>query len=135
MSAAKHVTTGEVVFSNVAERDTYNKKPTKYGLVVRVDNAEAAKLEGLGVIVKEYTNDEGVTSFQRKFTTNYQIVPVDTSGQPIWVKDVDEPFELPRGTTVRLWWTGQPNEEHGLIPYMGGVRVLEMAEAEAPEEF
>ena len=74
---------------------------------------------------------------QRKFATNYQLERknlVDGDGHPLW-DDVAEPFELPRGSVVRIWYTLAPNEEYGMIPYLGGVRVLEMAEADAPEDF
>jgi hypothetical protein len=141
MSEAKHVVTGEVAFSNLLERDVYKGKPTKFSLTLTFDNAEAAKLEALGVKLKQYQpkdedgNPKGEAISQRKFATDYPPVPVDAEGQPLWVKGVDEPSELPRGSQVRIWFKGVHNEEHGLIPYLGGVRVLELAEADAPEEF
>ena len=131
-SKQKYVAVGTIAFSNIVERDTYKNKPTKYGVTLTLDNAEAAKLEALGVIVSQYEGNG-----QRKFTTDYKdaVMPVDVEGNPLWVKDVDAGFELPRGTSVRIWYTLTPNDDYGQIPYIGGLRVLELAEAEAPEEF
>ena len=128
-SKQKYVATGTVAFSNLVERDTYKGKPTKYGLTLTLTPEEGGKLEGLDVKVASY---EGTP--QRKFATNYQIAPVDIDGQPVWT-EFNAAAELPRGTVVRIWYTLTPNEEYGMIPYLGGVKVLEMGEADAPEEF
>lgn len=129
MSKEKYVVTGTVAFSNLVERDTYKNKPTKYGLTLTLSEPEAEKLRQLGVKLADY---EGTA--QRKMTTDYQIKPVDAEGNPLW-DEFTAPFELGRGTEVRVWITLSPNDEHGMIPYLGGVRVLELATAAAPEEF
>ena len=128
MSDSKHITTGTVAFSNMVERDTYKGKPTKFGLTLTFSNEEAAKLEALGVKLKDY---EGVA--QRAFKTDFIKGPTDVDGLPLWE---NEKFELPRGTVVKIWFTLIHNDEHGMIPYLGGTKVLEMGEGnDAPEEF
>ena len=128
MTDSKHITTGTVAFSNMVERDTFKGKPTKFGLTLTFDNAEAAKLEALGVKMKDY---EGVA--QRAFKTDFIKAPTDADGNPLWT---DAKFELPRGTVVKSWYTLIHNDEHGMIPYLGGTKVLEMGEGnDAPEEF
>lgn len=140
MSKQKHVVTGEVAFSNLVERDTYKGKPTKYGLVLQLDEPNAELLRSLNVQVGTYQpkDEEGNTIgdvvAQRKFSSNYQTPPVDADGQPVWATE-DSKQELPRGSVVRIWFTTSPNEEYGEIPYLGGVRVLELGEGTEPEEF
>lgn len=120
------LTTGVVAFSNLTEHEIYNGKTTgKFSLVITVDNAEAAKLEELGVKLKQYDGHS-----QRKFATQF----------PVKVKDLeDKPIagELGYGSVVRVWWDGKHNEEHGFVPYLQGVRVLEHVEnsGEEPEDF
>jgi len=120
------LTTGEVAFSNVTEHEVFNGRTTgKYSIVLRLDQEEAAKLDAAGVRLKDY---EGVS--QRKFASKFPIKVVDMDDKPL--ND-----EMGHGSKVRVWWEGKPNEEFGTIPYLNGVRVIELAEPveQQPEEF
>jgi len=109
---------GSVAFSNLTRHEMFNGQSTgKYSLVVTVDDSAASALRGEGIKLKQY-ND----SFQRKFSSKFDIKVVNTENQPVL-------GEIPRGSKVRLSFkTGQPHPVHGTTPYLNAVRVLEFAD-------
>ena len=128
------VVNGEVAFSNLTEHDTYNGKSTgNYTLTVTLEDADARKLEDMGVIVKQYKkkdSDEPV-KLQRKFKSQYHVPVVDAEDHPVG-------GELPYGTKVRVLFVGgEMNPDYGMPTYLQRVRVIEMAEPDmaVPEEF
>jgi hypothetical protein len=127
MSKQGIVTTGVVAFSNLTEFDTYNGKSTgAYSLVITMEPNEAAKLEDMGVKVRDYKGTS-----QRKFRSQYHVPVVDLDNHPV-------AGEIPYGSTVRvLWVAGDMDPEHGLRTHMNKVRLVEVAESsvEDPEEF
>tara|TARA_R110000796_G_scaffold217267_1_gene333312 strand:+ start:116 stop:487 length:372 start_codon:yes stop_codon:yes gene_type:complete len=121
-----NLATGTIAFSNLTEHDVYKGQSTgKFNVVLRLDDAEAAKLAGLGVKLGTY---EGVE--QRKFVTQYPVKVVDLDDKPVV-------GELPRGSEVRVAFDTKPNDEHGTLTYLTAVRVVSMAESmgEIPSEF
>jgi hypothetical protein len=120
---------GIVAFSNLEEHEEYQGQSTgKYSLVVTFEAEEAQKLEELGVRLREYED-----KVQRKFTTKKPIQAIDLDNVPV-------PGELPYGTRVRIWWDGWEQNNWGVVPYMNGIRVLELAperedDQGPPEEF
>ena len=125
MARQKYMTEGTIAFGSLKEHDVYNGKSTgKYMIKLALEEIEAEQLRRMDVKVTDY---EGVA--QRKFSTNYEVDVLD--------KD-NEPYKgpLPRGSRVRvLWASGPPHPEHGTPTYMEKVRVLEVAEEDAPEDF
>lgn len=121
------VTTGVVAFSNLTAHEFYEGKDTgRYSLVATMSEAEANRLEDLGVRVKTYEDKK-----QRKFASQYPVGVVDIDDRPITT-------EIPHGSVVRLLWQNGPaHPEWGVPTYLNKVRVVEMAEsiAETPEEF
>ena len=121
-----NLATGTIAFSNLTEHDVYNGKSTgKYNVVLRLDDAEAAKLAELGCKLKTY---EGVE--QRKFVTQYPVKVVDLDDKPVV-------GELGKGSEVRVAFDTAPNEEHGTTCYLTAVRVVSLAEVtgDLPSEF
>jgi len=133
MSKQGIVTTGVVAFSKLTEHDVYNGKSTgAYSLTITMEPNEAAKLEDMGVKVKEYQKDaESGVKLQRKFRSQFHVPVVDLDGHPVQ-------GEIPFGSVVRVLWTsGDMSPEHGLSTYLNKVRLVEVAENEGaePEEF
>ncbi len=121
------VTSGVVAFSNLTECEFYQGQSTgRYSLVITLNDADASKLEDMGVKLKEYNDNK-----QRKFASKFHVPIVDID---------DHPFvgEIPYGSKVRvLWKDGDTHPVHGVATYLNKVRVVEFAEGEveAPEDF
>jgi hypothetical protein len=96
----------------------------KYSVVISLEDSAADDLAAKGVKLREY---EGTK--QRKFSTKYDVPVLDAEGQPFMGR-------IGRGSTVRLLWAeGQPHPVHGTSTYLNKIKVLEVAEAEAGEDF
>ena len=118
------VASGTAVFSHVMEEDTYQGAPVGYSLTVTLDPESVAELESQGAKLKEY---EG--TMQKKFTSKYRPQVVDLEGDYV-------NREIPRGSKVRvLVGLGQENEQWGTKCYLNKVRLVEMAEADVPDDF
>jgi len=115
---------GEVAFSNLTEHEVYQGKSTgRYSVVLTLDDADAAKLEDLGVNVKEYEGKK-----QRKFASKFNVEILDSDDRPINT-------EIPFGSKVRvLFQPGNDHPVHGVPCYVDKVRVLEMASRSAGSE-
>lgn len=115
---------GEVAFSNLTEHEVYQGKSTgRYSVVLTLDDADAAKLEDLGVNVKEYEGKK-----QRKFASKFNVEILDSEDRPINT-------EIPFGSKVRvLFQPGNDHPVHGVPCYVDKVRVLEMASRSAGAE-
>lgn len=128
MEKQSMVTSGIVAFSNLTSHEFYQGKSTgRYSVVVNMNEADRAKLEDMGVRIKDY---EGKP--QRKFSSQFPVKIVDLDDQPFT-------GEIPYGSSVRLLWQNGPaHPEHGVPTYLNIVRVVELSEAatgEIPEEF
>lgn len=127
MSKQGIVTKGEVAFSNLTEFDSYQGKSTDtYSLVVTLSDAEAQKLEDMGVSIKDYKEKR-----QRKFRSKFHVPIVDMDNHPF-------SGEIPYGSKVNvLWVAGDMDPQYGLRTYLNKVRVVELAEhnGEEPEDF
>jgi hypothetical protein len=120
-----YIARGVVAFSNLTECEVYQGQSTgKYSVVISLDDTTADQLAGLGIKMREY---EGVK--QRKFSSKYDIGVVDKEGQPFMGR-------IGRGSKVRLLWQeGPPHPVHGTGTYLNKIKVLEVAEQEAGEDF
>ncbi len=127
-----YLTNGEIAFSNVTQFDVFRGVSTeKYNVTITMTDAEAEKLEKMGVSVKTYTPDDGPTRRQRKFSSKFPIRVVDLEDNPIKT-------ELGRGSVVRLAWSaGEPSSDYGVPTYLNAIRVVEMSEPSGslPDEF
>jgi len=123
------VTSGVVAFSNLTEPEMYQGQSTgRYSLVVTLGEAEASKLEDMGIKLKVYNDNK-----QRKFASKFHVPVVDLEDHPM-------SGEIPYGSTVRLLWKASEDShpQHGVATYLNKVRVVELAEAmdmEEPEDF
>jgi hypothetical protein len=125
------VTAGIAAFSNLTEPEVYQGQSTgRYSLVITLGEADASKLEDMGIKVRQY---EGTS--QRKFASKFHVPIVDAD---------DRPFngEIPYGSEVRvLWKAGEPHPVHGVSTYLNKVRVVTLAEGgdgengEVPSDF
>lgn len=108
---------GEVAFSNLTEHEVYQGKSTgRYSLVVTLSDADASKLESMGVNIKEYEGKK-----QRKFASKFNVDILDTEDRPMQT-------EIPYGSRVRvLFQPGNDHPVHGVPCYVDKVRVLELA--------
>ena len=110
---------GVVAFSNITEPDMYKGKSTgRYSLTLVVSDADAARMEKMGIKIKTYQDKK-----QRKFASKFPVRHV--------VDKDDQPFtgEIPYGSAVRVAWeTGDEHPEHGCPTYLNAIRVLECAE-------
>jgi hypothetical protein len=125
--------TGKVAFSCVTAFDEYMGESTgKYTLTILLDPEDAAKLDDLGVRLKDY---EGQA--QRKFTCKFDF---DIWG-PVVDGDKEIPFvgEIPRGSEVKVLYSlGPVNPQWGPSTFMNKVRVVSVGEREqdeVPDEF
>lgn len=114
-----NVAKGTVAFSNLTEHEVYNNQSTgKFSLVIVLDEAEASKLEDLGVKLKEYED-----KVQRKFASKFNVGVIDADDQPV-------AGEIPRGSKVNvLYKLGDDHPQHGVGTYLAKVRVTEMADS------
>ncbi len=119
------VVEGTIAFENLDTHEMYQGQSTgKYSVVISLDDTTADQLAGLGIKMREY---EGVK--QRKFSSKYDIGVVDNEGQPFKGR-------IGRGSKVRLLWQeGPPHPVHGTGTYLNKIKVLEVAEQEAGEDF
>jgi hypothetical protein len=119
------VVEGTIAFENLDTHEMYQGQSTgKYSVVISVDDATAEKLEAAGIKLREY---EGVK--QRKFSTKYDVPVMDAEGSPFAGR-------IGRGSKVRLLWAeGAPHPVHGTGTYLNKIKVLEVAEQEAGEDF
>ena len=119
--------TGTAAFSSVSKHDEYMGESTgKFNLTVGLDGSDAAKLEDLGVRLKDY---EGTA--QRKFTSKFDVEVIDMDGNPFV-------GEIPRGSEVRVLYTlGPVHPQWGPSTFMNKVRVVKLGEAsmDVPDEF
>lgn len=117
---------GVVAFSNLTQHDVYQGKDTgNYTLTITLDPQAAQALENQGVKLKDYNGTP-----QRKFKSQYKVGLIDAEDNKLELQ------EIPFGSTVRvLFKAGNSHPEHGTPVYMNKIRVLEMAEPEAPDEF
>jgi len=111
------VLTGSVAFANLDEHEMYQGQSTgKYSVVLTLDEANAAMLEGSGVKLRDYEGNK-----QRKFSSKFGIDVVDLDGEPCKER-------ITRGSLVRVQYTlGQEHPVHGVSPYLDKIRVLELA--------
>jgi hypothetical protein len=116
---------GVVAFSNLTAPDVYKGKSTgRYSITITMDEQNAEKLRSQNVVLKDY---EGKA--QRKFATQFNFVVEDAHGIPFV-------GEIPYGSSVRVLYTTSPSEEHGMVPHLLRVKVLELADSlEVPEDF
>ena len=116
---------GKIAFENMDKHELYNGLSTeKYSVVISVDDETASKLSSMGIKMREY---EGVK--QRKFTTKYDVPVINTDGTAFMGR-------IGRGSKVRLLWAeGQAHPVHGTATYLNKIKVLEVAEQEAGEDF
>ena len=123
------ITSGVVAFCNLDEHEVYQGQSTgRYSVVINMEPAESAKLEDMGVKLREY---EGKA--QRKFASKFKVDILDMDNNPVQ-------GEVPYGSKVRLLWvpSKDAHPQHGVGTYLNKVRVVEFAEvgdAEDPEEF
>ena len=95
----------------------------KYSVVISLDD-DTARTNSGAVKLREY---EGTK--QRKFSTKYDVPVMDAEGSPFAGR-------IGRGRKVRLLWAeGQPHPVHGTGTYLNKIKVLEVAEQEAGEDF
>jgi hypothetical protein len=119
------VVEGTIAFENLDTHEMYQGQSTgKYSVVISVDDSTAEKLESAGIKLREY---EGTK--QRKFSTKYDVPVMNAEGEPFAGR-------IGRGSKVRLLWAeGQPHPVHGVGTYLNKIKVLEVAEQEAGEDF
>lgn len=132
------VAKGEAVFCNTATKDTYGGQETSYNITVALSDAEASKLEDLGVKLKDYTKDDGTVVRQKKFTSNFETRVLLGEGEDAVVyQNADgSKKEVPFGSKVNVWYElGDNHPQYGVKAYMKAVRITEEAEGEAPDEF
>jgi hypothetical protein len=119
--------TGTSVFSCLTKYDEYMGESTgKYNLTVTLSDEDAAKLEDLGVRLKEYDG-----KMQRKFSSKFDVEVWDAQGEPFV-------GEIPRGSEVRVLYSlGPVSPQWGPTVYMNKVRVVKEAEpqVDVPDEF
>jgi len=126
------VVEGELVFNNLITPDTkFNPEKPTYSIVISIkDDAEIKKLEGLGIKLKDYTNDQGVTVKQRTFKSYKPLRKedvIDKAGMPT---DMD----IPRGSTVRVQFDPWDKleqrilDQYGVSTFLQRICVLEEAE-------
>ena len=119
------VTQGVVAFSNLTEPEQYQGQSTgRYSLVLTIADGEVSKLEDMGIKVRSYEDTR-----QRKWASKFHVPVVDAE---------DKPFvgEIPYGSVVRvLWKAGDAHPVHGVATYLNKVRVVELSEGEAPDDF
>ena len=123
-----YVTTGVVAFSNLEDHEVFRGQSTgRFSLVITMDEDEAAKLEDMGIRIKEYKEKK-----QRKFTSKFKVDVLDLNGDPV-------PGEIPYGSTVRvLWQNGPEHPEHKTPTYLNKVRIVELSDSlvgEEPDDF
>jgi len=119
------VSTGIVAFVNLTETDVYQGKDTgAYNIVITLDDAEADKLEALGVKLKTF---EGKS--QRKFSTKFEEFKiVDMEGDTVARSSVHF------GAEVKIQWKlGDVHPVHGAATYLQAIRVLDFG-AQGSEE-
>ena len=119
------VVEGLIAFENLDTHEMYQGQSTeKYSVVISVDDTTADSLSSIGVKMREY---EGVK--QRKFSTKYDVPVINTDGTAFMGR-------IGRGSKVRLLWAeGQAHPVHGTSTYLNKIKVLEVAEQEAGEDF
>lgn len=111
------VVEGELVFNNLITPDTkFNPEKPTYSIVISIkDDAEIKKLEGLGIKLKDYTNDQGVTVKQRTFKSYKPLRKedvIDKAGMPT---DMD----IPRGSVVRVQFDPWDKLEQRILDQYG----------------
>jgi hypothetical protein len=109
---------GTTIFNTcLTHHDEYQGQSTgKFTIQVKLESKVAAKLAKDGVIIKEYEGEP-----VRKFSSRYD-VPVYTGANELWKQ------ELPSGSKVRIEYITKKHPQHGQIPYLKRVLVLEMGE-------
>ena len=119
------VVEGTIAFENLDTHEMYQGQSTgKYSVVISVSDEVASGLSAQGIKMREYEGKQ-----QRKFSTKYDVAVVDKEGHPFSGR-------IGRGSTVRLLWAaGQPHPVHGMGTYLNKIKVLEVAEQEAGEDF
>lgn len=128
----KPVVQGELVFNNLITPDAkFNPDKPSYSIVITIKDDEHIKmLEGLGVKLRDYTNDQGVTVKQRTFKSYKPLREadvIDASGTPA---DMD----IPRGSIVRVQFDPWDKleqriiDQYGVSTYLQRICVLEEAE-------
>jgi len=121
----------ETIFrTHLTVHEEYQGQSTgKFGLQLKLSEAQVAKLSDDGVKTKMY---EGQSL--RKFSSRYAIEVFDAKGR-VSPEDVNE---LPSGSRVRLEYTTKKHPTAGEVPYAKRVMILELAEdkeSDADKEF
>ena len=128
----KPVVQGELVFNNLITPDTkFNPDKPTYSVVIAIkDDAEIKKLEDLGVKLKDYTNDKGVTVKQRTFKSFKPLRADDVIDLSGAATDMD----IPRGSVVRVQfdpWDALEQrilDQYGVSTFLQKICVVEEAE-------
>ena len=133
--ASNQFVNGTVAFSNLVTQDEWQGQPTGYSITLVLDPESAAALESQGVKIKDY---EGKA--QRKFKSKFEVNQYNEDNTVVAEEDR---IEVPYGSKVRVLFSlGPKHPQHGVSPYLNGVKVLELADNEGgagggaiPEEF
>ncbi len=118
------VVEGTANFSHLTKFEEYKNKSTeRYALTITLDDDTAENLKSKGVNVREYEGKK-----QRKFTSQYEVRVVDSTGQPF-------EGEVPYNSTVKVAFKYGNAGEHGVPTYLNAVQVVEAANGGLPPEF
>jgi hypothetical protein len=118
------ITKGVAKYVYLDSTEKYQGEDTgKYTLTVGITNAEAKKLEDIGVKVRTITDqDTGKDIKIRKFSTQYKLQDnmIQTEGGDVIGTD----FGAGSGVQV-LWKAGKAHPTHGVATYLTAIKVAD----------